>query len=130
MSRTTPRQDLVIERVLRCVEQIPSGRVAAYGVIARVCGIGPRQVGSIMRHWGSNVTWWRVTNAAGDLPGLMAEARPLWDAEGIRVKENGLGCRYADFGVDEAALSAAWEHAVADLPEEVAPDSPEDAELS
>ncbi len=31
-------------------------------------GIGPRQVGSIMKLYGSNVTWWRVTNSYGDLP--------------------------------------------------------------
>jgi methylated-DNA-protein-cysteine methyltransferase-like protein len=118
------RRELVIERVLRCVEQVPAGRVASYGAIAAVCGIGPRQVGSIMKAYGHDVPWWRITDASGDLPAnLLAEARPLWDDEGIRVKPNGRGCRYADFAADRDALADAWRAATADLPH---PDAVED----
>ncbi len=112
------RRELVIERVLRCVELVPSGRVASYGAIAAICGIGPRQAGSIMKAYGHDLPWWRITNAAGDLPpGLLPRALPHWDAEGIRVKPNGLGCRYADFAADADALASAWRDATADLPE-------------
>lgn len=105
--------------MLRAVEQIPRGRVASYGDIAGLVGIGPRQVGTIMRLYGSNVTWWRVTGASGDFGGtLLDSARPHWADEGILVKKNGLGCRMADYRADLAALATAYERAVADLPGE------------
>lgn len=109
--------DLVVERVLRLVELIPSGRVVAYGDIAAIVGIGPRQVGAIMRDWGSGVTWWRVTSSYGDLRrDLLRRARPHWRDEGIAVKPNGLGCRIADYHADLTALDLAWRAATADLP--------------
>ena len=109
--------DLLVERVLRAVELVPPGRVVSYGDVAALVGIGPRQVGSIMRHWGCNVAWWRVVSHAGDVGGdLLTRARPHWDEEGIRVKPNGLGCRIADYRADLVALAAGYERAVADLP--------------
>ena len=111
------RRELVIERVLRCVELVPPGRVASYGAVARICGIGPRQAGSIMKAYGHDVGWWRITNAAGDLPaGLLPRALPHWDEEGIRVKPNGLGCRYSDYAADMEELERRWREATADLP--------------
>ncbi len=105
-----------MERVLRAVEQVPRGRVVSYGDVATLVGIGPRQVGSIMKAYGGNVTWWRVTNAAGDLPKpLLARARDTWAEEGILVKPNGLGCRIADHRADLHALATAYERAVGDL---------------
>ncbi len=53
------REELV-EAVLRVVEEIPEGRVATYGMIARAVGTGPRVVGRIMHDWGGGVPWWRV----------------------------------------------------------------------
>lgn len=108
--------DLIVERVLRCVEAIPTGRVVSYGDIARIVGIGPRQVGAVMSAWGSDVPWWRVTSHAGDFPGeLLRQARPHWTREGIVVKPNGLGCRIADYRADLTALEHAWRAAIADL---------------
>lgn len=110
-------RELVTEHVLRCVEQIPAGRVASYGTVAEVVGIGPRQVGSIMRHFGRDVPWWRVTNHAGDFsPGLLERALEHWQDEGIKLKPNGRGCRYSRFGADVAALADAYRTAAADLP--------------
>lgn len=109
--------DVTVERVLRVVEAIPPGRVAAYGEVGAIVGVGPRLVGRIMRTWGSGVPWWRVTNAAGDHP-LLTRALPHWESEGITVKPNGRGCRMADFGADLEALAAATERACADLEEE------------
>ncbi|QIM22101.1 cysteine methyltransferase [Phycicoccus sp. HDW14] len=109
--------DLVVERVLRAVEQVPRGRVVSYGDVAALVGIGPRQVGSIMKAYGGNVTWWRVTNSYGDLPqGLLDRAREAWAEEGILVKKNGLGCRIVDYRADLGAMAAAYERAVRDLP--------------
>lgn len=91
----------LVERVLTAVEQVPPGRVVAYGDIARAVGCGPRQVGAIMRSHGAFVTWWRVTNSHGDLPpGLLERALPHWDEEGIDRKPNRRGCRMAVHRVD------------------------------
>ncbi|WP_134773559.1 MGMT family protein [Ornithinimicrobium flavum] len=109
--------EVVVERVLRAVEQVPPGRVVSYGDVAELVGIGPRQVGSIMRHWGENVPWWRVVSHAGDLGGdLLSRARPHWDEEGIPVKPNGLGCRIADHRADLERLAGDYARAAADLP--------------
>ena len=105
-----------MERVLRAVEQVPRGRLVSYGDIAALVGVGPRQVGSVLRHWGGNVTWWRVTNASGDLPApLREQARRHWAAEGILPKRNGLGARMADYRADLSRLAGDWDRACADL---------------
>ncbi|GMA38202.1 MGMT family protein [Mobilicoccus caccae] len=109
--------DLVVEHVLRAVEQVPAGRVVSYGGIAELVGGTARQVGSVMRFYGSNVTWWRVVNSYGDLPAhLRSEAAVHWAAEGIEWKPNGLGCRIAEYRVDEETWASAYERAVEDLP--------------
>lgn len=106
----------VAELVLRAVEQVPRGRVVAYGDLAGLVGIGPRQVGSIMRTYGSGVTWWRVTSSSGDLPQhLHEEARVRWLEEGIAWKPNGLGCRIHEYRCDLRALARSWDQATADL---------------
>lgn len=108
--------EVLVERVLRAVEQVPRGRLVAYGDIAALVGTGPRQVGAIMRHWGGNVTWWRVTNSYGDLPEhLRDEARERWAAEGILMKRNGRGAPMREYRADLARLAADWERACADL---------------
>ena len=105
-----------MERVLRAVEQVPRGRVVSYGDLAALVGIGPRQVGTIMRLYGSNVAWWRVTSASGDLPSpLLDEVRERWAAEGILLKPNGRGCRIAEYRADLARLDTDYERVTADL---------------
>ncbi len=105
-----------VERVLRAVEQVPAGRVVSYGDLGELVGVGPRQVGWVMRTYGGQVTWWRVTNSYGDLPGhLRAGAWPIWRREGIAVKPNGLGCRISDYRADLRRLAADYERATADL---------------
>lgn len=75
--------DVSVERVLRLVELVPAGRVVSYGTIGLVASCSPRYVGRVMRIFGSNVTWWKVVNAAGALPvQLLPEARRHWDEEG------------------------------------------------
>ena len=106
----------MVELVLRAVEQVPRGRVVSYGDLAGLVGTSARHVGAIMRHRGSDVSWWRVTNAYGDPPRhLREEVRALWTEEGISFKPNGLGCRYAEHRVDLVALADAWERSTADL---------------
>ena len=58
MPERTPRtrmDDLTVERVLRVVEAIPPGWVAAYGEVGAIVGVGVRVVGRIMGTWGSSV---------------------------------------------------------------------------
>lgn len=114
--------DLLVERVLTAVDQVPAGRVVSYGDLAELVGTGPRQVGSIMRHHGAAVTWWRVTNAYGDLPRhLRDEAFARWAEEGIVVKPNGLGCRITEHRCDLPQLLVDYERAVGLT---AAPDAP------
>jgi hypothetical protein len=77
------REELV-EAVLRVVEEIPEGRVATYGMIARAVGTGPRVVGRIMHDWGGGVPWWRVVNVHGTFPTTVrGEGFFEWEREGI-----------------------------------------------
>ncbi len=100
MSERTVDDDLV-ERVLLAVEHIPPGRVATYGDIGEVIGLGPRQVGAVMSAYGSSVPWWRVVSASGTLPEhVLGEALQRWRAEGIPIAANGRGCRLAAVRAD------------------------------
>lgn len=79
-----------VEAVLSAVEQIPPGRVASYGDIAEFVGTGgPRQVGSVMSHYGAAVCWWRVVRADGrPAQGLQTRALDLLRAEGAPVRRD------------------------------------------
>ena len=102
------------EKVLLAVERIPPGRVASYGDIAGIVGIGPRHVGNVLRTYGAGVPWWRVVSRDGDFGGdLLERARPHWKAENIAVKPNGLGCRIASYRADLDLLASAYDQAVA-----------------
>lgn len=106
--------DLLAERVLRAVEQVPSGYVVSYGDLAGIVGTTARIVGSVMSQFGSEVAWWRVVDRDGRLPGhLLDEARRHWDEEGIRSGEN--GCRIARHRADLDDVTARYEDAVASL---------------
>ena len=77
-------------RIWHAVEQIPPGRVATYGDIARVAGIprGARQVGRALRDCPQHLDlpWHRVLGAGGRiaLPGDHgAEQRSRLQSEGI-----------------------------------------------
>jgi alkylated DNA nucleotide flippase Atl1 len=93
VSRIDP--ELYAELVLRCVEQIPRGRVSTYGTIAEVVGAvlgggGPRQVGSVMAAHGGPVPWWRVVRADGSLPpSHQGEARQAYLEETTPMRPSG-----------------------------------------
>ena len=109
--------DTLVERVLRAVEQVPSGSVVSYGDLGAIVGIGPRHVGNVLARWGSGVPWWRVTNRDGELPQpLLAQAVPHWETEGVTQRADGRGCRIAAHRADLAELASRWEQSVADLP--------------
>ena len=83
-------------RVMRVVEAIPPGKVAAYGQVARYAGAprNARQVGKLLGTVlsGGIVPWQRVINASGRIS-LPADSggdrqRRLLNAEGVRFKES------------------------------------------
>jgi alkylated DNA nucleotide flippase Atl1 len=58
--------DDLVERVLAVVEQIPPGRVLAYGDVAELAGgLSAQDVGQVLRRHGDRVPWWRVLRADG-----------------------------------------------------------------
>lgn len=106
----------MVERVLRAVEVIPDGRVASYGDVAALVGIGPRQVGSIMRQYGDGVRWWRVVSASGGLPPeLLSNALPRWRMEGITLSAAGRGCRIREHRVEMTSWAADHARATSSL---------------
>lgn len=77
------REELV-EAVLCVVEEIPPGRAATYGMVARAVGTGPRVVGRIMHDWGGGVPWWRVVNVHGTFPTTVrGDGFSHWEQEGM-----------------------------------------------
>lgn len=109
--------ELMVEHVLRAVEAVPAGRVTSYGAIAALMGGSARQVGSVLRHYGSNVPWWRVVNATGGVPPHLREAiRERWAAEGIAWNAGRTGCSMAAHRVDETTWASAYVEATRDLP--------------
>jgi len=83
-------------RIHKVVARIPRGRVATYGQIARLAGLGrqARLVGYAMHALpaGTRVPWQRVINAQGviSLPGKSAiRQRELLEREGVRFDARG-----------------------------------------
>ncbi len=83
------------QRIFAVVRQIPAGKVASYGQIARIVGqaVGARQVGYALASLrsGSDVPWQRVINAQGriSLPGVGgAIQKQLLLDEGIRFDQD------------------------------------------
>ncbi|MFC7405183.1 MGMT family protein [Georgenia alba] len=76
------------ELVLDVADQVPSGMVTTYGLVAEAVraatGHGhPRHVGTVMATYGGEVPWWRVVRADGTLPRqLRARALEHYRAEG------------------------------------------------
>jgi alkylated DNA nucleotide flippase Atl1 len=87
--------DEYVEQVLSLVEQVPSGRVTTYGLIAealhRTLGRGgPRQVGAVMATYGGPVPWWRVVRSDGSLPDShLPDAHQAYLAEGTPLRASG-----------------------------------------
>ena len=85
-------EELIYE-ILSVVEEIPEGKVASYGQIARLIGRdkNARLVGRVlsMAEYYGKYPCHRVVNAAGrTVPGWEAQRRRL-EAEGVRFRDNG-----------------------------------------
>lgn len=96
MARTFRIEQSIQERIYDVVRQIPPGKVASYGQIARIVGLGisAQMVGFALAGLkeGSDVPWQRVINAQGriSLPGMGgAHQKSLLLEEGIEIDEKG-----------------------------------------
>ena len=85
-------------RIWRVVARVPRGRVATYGQIAELAGLGghARQVGYALHSLphGTRVPWQRVVNARGEVslrsePGAESLQRALLEREGVRFDARG-----------------------------------------
>ena len=61
----------IVYEILSAVEEIPEGRVASYGQIARLLGFprAARQVGWAMRCCSDDIPWQRVVKDSGEIAG-------------------------------------------------------------
>ena len=93
-----PRTLGAYARIHALVRRIPRGRVATYGQLAALAGLGghARQVGYALHALGpgSNVPWQRVVNARGEvsprrMPGCDALQRVLLEREGVVFNARG-----------------------------------------
>ncbi len=85
-------EDLIYE-ILSVVEEIPVGKVASYGQIAKLTGREKhaRLVGKVLsmaEHYG-DYPCHRVVNHAGRLAPYFRDQRRLLTEEGVQFKENG-----------------------------------------
>lgn len=90
MSTNRVLQDDLIYAILSVVEEIPKGRVATYGQIARLAGKekNARLVGKVlgMSQFYGEYPCHRVVNHAGRLVPGWREQSLLLEAEGVRLK--------------------------------------------
>lgn len=86
------------QRIYALVDRIPPGRVASYGQVARLAGLGrgARQVGYALHALplGSSTPWHRVVNRLGEISlrrteGAGSLQRILLEREGIRFDQKG-----------------------------------------
>ena len=85
--------DALIYEILSVVEEIPEGKVASYGQIARLIGRdkNSRLVGKVlsMAEYYGRYPCHRVVNHAGRLAPGFFDQRQLLEAEGVSFKPNG-----------------------------------------
>ena len=84
---------IMLDRVQKIIEAIPSGRVTTYGEVGRVLGINPRQIGRLL-HQNDNPEKFpchRVVRSNGTLAsgyafGGKEEQRRILELEGISFR--------------------------------------------
>ncbi|MDX1396235.1 MAG: MGMT family protein [Gemmatimonadota bacterium] len=78
------------ERIYEAVRLIPPGRVATYGQVAQVAGLGrhARMVGYALHACDEDVPWHRVINARGE---ISARSDPFYEGlQRERLEEEGV----------------------------------------
>ena len=86
-------QESLIYEILSAVSEIPAGRVASYGQVARLIGRekNARLVGKVLSlsEYYGDYPCHRVVNSVGRLAPGFFEQRALLEAEGVGFLENG-----------------------------------------
>lgn len=100
-SKSAPELPDVARRVLNITALIPPGNVSTYGEVGKAADASARQVGSIMRRWGSKVSWWRVIKADGTSHDF-DRAKSHWADEGMVLR--GKAVRMSECGLDHQDL--------------------------
>ncbi|MDH3587938.1 MAG: methylated-DNA--[protein]-cysteine S-methyltransferase [Gammaproteobacteria bacterium] len=94
MKKPVPQAVEINRRVWSTVQQIPEGKVATYGQVADLAGLGraARRVGRALRELpaGSEVPWYRVIRAGGQIAfptgsSAFNRQRKLLEAEGVSL---------------------------------------------
>ncbi|MDN5783722.1 hypothetical protein CZ765_04075 [Corynebacterium casei] len=106
MSETAEPSE-VAQRVLYIAGLIPPGNVSTYGEVGKAADATARQVGSIMRLWGSRISWWRVIKADGSSHDF-DRAKSHWEDEGIQLR--GMKVRMDLCGLDHRDLRDIVKH--------------------
>jgi len=96
MAQSPARRPLA-ERILACVEAIPSGQVMAYSDVAEYCGTrAARMVGQVLARDGGTVAWFRVVRADGSCAErVRAEQLRLLRADGVPLRGDRVDLRVA-----------------------------------
>lgn len=83
-------------RIYELVDQVPAGRVATYGQIAKIVGCGARVVGYALASLpiGRPLCWHRIVNARGEISlrssgDSHSRQRSLLSKEGVRFDRKG-----------------------------------------
>lgn len=83
----------LIYEILSAVDEVPEGKVASYGQIARLIGRdkNARLVGKVlsMAEYYGRYPCHRIVNSAGRLAPHFREQRQLLESEGVKFKSNG-----------------------------------------
>ncbi len=91
-------QPSAYERIYAVVRRIPRGRVATYGQVAKIAGLGghARQVGYALHALDEDedLPWQRVINAKGEISlrgdlGMDQIQRQLLEREGVKFDDRG-----------------------------------------
>ncbi|WP_307781291.1 MGMT family protein [Agilicoccus flavus] len=114
--------DVARAQVAAVARLVPPGRLVSYGDIGALLELSPRAVGRAMAtHEPApgepEVPWWRVTNAAGDLPPhLRDEAFARYRDEGTPIRASGTGAAIRTHRADLPAWADAAQDLLGPLP--------------
>ena len=104
-----------IESIYQAIREIPPGRIASYGLVAKVAGLPGRArlVGYVLRHTPNHIElpWHRVMRAGGQI--AFPKGSPAFEEQSQRLATEGVLVRngrvsVAHFGWDASLDRLLW----------------------